>query len=85
MFENFIMGLVILMFSTTTGMCLSAKTDTIKEAARRDAGHFRLSDSLWKESRRNNFLATSDYFKPAKSDVKNIALLNDSVYVQSFR
>jgi hypothetical protein len=73
------------MFSTTAGMCVTAKTDTIKEAAKRDAKNFRLSDSLWKLSKRYNFAATSDYFKPGKADVKDIALLNDSVYVHAFR
>lgn len=73
------------MFSTTTGICLSAKTDTIKEAAKRDAKNFSLSDSLWKLNRRDHYPATSDYFKPTKADVKDITLLNDSVYVQAFR
>jgi hypothetical protein len=72
-------------FSITAGMCITAKTDTITKAAKRDAKNFRLSDSLWKSNRRYHFPATSDYFKPAKTDVKDMALLNDSVYVHAFR
>ena len=85
MFKNFILCLMVLVFSTTAGMCLTAKTDTITKAAKRDAKNFKLSDSLWKLSRRDSFPSTSDYFKPKKADVKDITLLNDSVYVAAFR
>ena len=85
MLKNFILCLMVLVFSTTAGMCLTTKTDTITKAAKRDAKNFRLSDSLWRSNRRYHYPATSDYFKPAKKDVKDIALLNDSVYVSAFR
>ena len=85
MFKNFIMCLMILVFSTTTGVCLASQTDSTTKAAKRDAKNFRLSDSLWKLSRQYHFPAASDYFKPGKTDVKDIALLNDSVYVRAFR
>ena len=54
------------------------------KAARADAKHSRLDDSIWKRHRLK-LDHTSDYFKPDTTDLKKHALLQDSVYVEAYR
>ncbi len=85
MFKVFAICVIAFISIALSAMAFPIKTDTTTKVAKRDAKNFRLSDSLWKANRLRNFPETSDYFKPTNADVKNVALLNDSVYVQAFR
>jgi hypothetical protein len=82
---RYILCLLSFFSIASTAMCLPSKNDTIANAAKWNAKHFSLSDSLWKQNKHHRFPITSDYFKPACANVTNIALLNDSAYVQAFR
>jgi hypothetical protein len=61
-----------------------AHRDSIVKAARADAKNFRLDDATWKKYR-HKLAYTSDFFKPRAADVKNVALLNDSVFLDTYR
>jgi len=55
------------------------------DAARLDAHRFRLSNENFNKFLREHFPATSDYFKPSYKANPNLVLLNDSLYVRSYR
>src|SRR5471030_3255196 len=57
----------------------------IVRAAQRDARFFRLSRSDYNKFMTEHFPATSDYFKPSARATSNKALLNDSLYIRSYR
>jgi hypothetical protein len=65
----------------------SAKADSARvvRIARRDANSFRLKKDILQKFYTEHFPVTSDYFKPAVSGVSNAALLNDSLYVKTYR
>ena len=73
--------IVLLLFNQA--FCQS--TDSVRKAALNDSRNFRLSEEnllKFKEHRDN---ASSDLFKPTPSVASSISLLNDSIYVKSFR
>lgn len=53
--------------------------------AQKDAQRFSLSKAMFIRFKAEHFPATSDYFKPAAANCFDPALLNDSLYVQTFR
>ncbi len=57
----------------------------IIKTANHDARHFTLKMRVLREFNKEHFLTSSDYFKPAPRYASNPALLNDSLYVQTFR
>jgi hypothetical protein len=61
--------------------------DSVKIAtsARQDARAFKLNDDDRKKFKAENFPATSDHFKPTAAHASKPELLNDSLYVQTFR
>lgn len=61
-----------------------AHRDSVIKAARADAKNFRLDDVTWKKYR-HKLTCTSDYFKPHAADLKNAALLSDSVFLDAYR
>jgi hypothetical protein len=69
------------------GSAQATITDSSKIArtAKHNAIFFKLNQDLQKKFRENNFPSSSDYFKPNIANVSSPDLLNDSVYVQSFR
>lgn len=60
------------------------RRDSVIKAARIDAKNFRLDEATWK-TYRHKLPATSDYFKPGASNVKDTTLLSDSAYVDAYR
>lgn len=69
----------------STAVCQQkAHRDSLIKAARADAKSFRLDDAVWKKYQRK-LAYTSDYFKPHDTDVKNAAMLSDSVFVNAYR
>ncbi|CAM4009854.1 hypothetical protein SAMN06265348_101132 [Pedobacter westerhofensis] len=75
---------VLLFFLQLTALCQPARRDSIIRAARNDAKKFRLDDAVWKKYRRA-LPATSNYFNPVGQNQKNQTLLNDSLYVKTYR
>lgn len=65
----------------TTGVDSAQTVD----AAKSDAYRFRLSSGNFKKFRTEHFPATSDHFKPSAMEASNTALLDDSLYVRTFR
>ncbi len=61
-----------------------AHRDSLIKVARADAKSFRLDDAIWNKYR-HRLPATSDYFKPNETQLKNSALLTDSDYVHAYR
>ncbi len=53
--------------------------------ATRDARTFRLNTADLKKFRAENFPSMSDHFKPTAASTSRAQLLNDSLYVQTFR
>ena len=60
-------------------------TDPVQQTAQRDAIKFVSGNSLYMRFQREHWVSTSDYFKPSAANASNPALLNDSLYIQTFR
>jgi len=56
-----------------------------QQTAQKDAQRFSLSKAMLIRFKAEHFPAASDYFKPDAANSSDPALLNDSVYVQTFR
>ena len=65
----------------------TANTDSANtvSAAKWDARRFRLSNKDYKKFSIEHFATSSDYFKPDKRSTSNTAMLNDSLYVHTFK
>jgi hypothetical protein len=57
----------------------------IMRTARRDARRFKLNSGDRKKFRVQNFPSMSDHFKPTAAGISRPDLLNDSLYVQTYR
>jgi hypothetical protein len=58
---------------------------SVMRKAKLNARTFKLSRELQQKFKESNFPSSSDYFKPTIAYTSNADLLNDSLYVQSFR
>ncbi len=63
----------------------SADSAQTIETAKSDAHRFKLNNENLKKFRTEHYPATSDHFKPSAMEAPNTALLDDSLYVQTFR
>lgn len=80
-------GFLFLLLSAWLSVALCqqpAHRDSIINAAHANAKNFRLDHVIWKKYR-HKLSYTSDYFKPHSADLKNTALLSDSVFVDAYR
>jgi hypothetical protein len=77
---------LLLFFCTVqvTGQCQTTHRDSLIKAAQADAKKFKLDDAVWKKYKRT-LPPTSDYFKPEEANQKNLAQINDSLYVKAYR
>lgn len=73
------------MATASRALCLPKTADTISAVAKRDAKNFKLDNATWKLTRQRRSTASSDYFKPNKTYVRDTTLLRDSAYVTAFR
>lgn len=63
----------------------TANFTNIKETAIKDAKSFKLDPESLKKFKATRSNSTSDFFKPTTLSTTNAGMLNDSVYVKSFR
>ena len=85
MLKNSILLLCYLLctFGTLKAQVMSA--DSIKIIAQKDVQKFKLDKSDLKTFRKQGKNSNSDFFKPTTKSVSNATLLNDSVYVATYR
>jgi len=84
--RNLKKSILLFLLSVCVSIAWAQRThrDSVTKAARIDAKNFRLDDAIWK-TYRHKLPATSDYFKPDASKVKDTTLLSDSAYVDAYR
>lgn len=75
---------MIFMLLSTAYSQETAHRDSMVRAAKANTRKFRLPDSTWKKYRRQ-LPSTSDHFKPVESEIKDISLIRDSVFVNAYR
>ncbi|MBS1527441.1 MAG: hypothetical protein JST19_17470 [Bacteroidetes bacterium] len=85
MIKPFTIICLLVFAAAFTAKAQTAPADSITKIARADAKNFRLNKQDFKKFRKDRRNANSDYFKPARANVSNAALLGDSVYVKAYR
>ena len=85
MLKHFIISLVLTLLITGIVFSQGLPADSVKKIAQADVKKFKLSreDQKIFKADKSNF--TSDLFKPGLAYTSNPSLLNDSVYVRTFR
>jgi len=77
--------LMLLLFSRSIASAQGQRNMELEKIVKADVKNFRLSKADLKTYRKSKSGRTSDYFKPKAENVKDIALLIDSSYIQKYR
>ncbi|MDB5135690.1 MAG: hypothetical protein JWP37_2293 [Mucilaginibacter sp.] len=85
MLKVLIIGVLLVSFSALKGEAQTLGADSVTKAAFADARSFRLDKQDMKRFRKDRKNSHSDFFKPVKANMRDTALLKDSVYVTAYR
>ena len=78
--------LVCSCFNLLLAQVVQSDSSALKiKVAKADARHFRPNKQIRKAYRKKELSNTSDYFKPSNQTVSNSKLLNDSIYVKTYK
>ena|ERR1700744_4633802 len=86
MISKFKLLLLIFIIYSSSAFCQITPNDSLAiiKQAKLDSKSFKLEKPVWKKYK-HSLPETSDYFKPNALYIKNPNLLNDSVYVATYR
>jgi hypothetical protein len=83
--KTLLLAAAVIVLQNAKAQTAAADSANTVSAAKWDARRFRLSSEDYKKFSIEHFAPGSDYFKPDKRTTSNPAMLNDSLYVQTFK
>ena len=85
MFKSLLFALALTTVVYANSYSQTMNPDSLKTLAIKDAGKFKLEKERLEKFKKHRSDASSDFFKPTTADASSATLLNDSIYVKTFR